>query len=315
MTTVRESRRMAHRWRLLSLATLLALPAISPAQVTTIFNSNGFEQPTFNPGILGSHFSGGTGGQQGFLTTDFSQLLGTPAGNVQSAVTQSGSQAFHIDGTRLFDDQNFAGQTFWYRNFPTPAGAFNPVGNGSPIVQYHFSQHVTSTPLGLSEMPLVGVFMEGYSQAGSMQQVVGSVFFNLNGGLTAITVGGNAVHTANGLVSHDAWHDFQVDFNFTTQTYRTFVDGNLMSFGSGLTNIPFRNTNGVTDRIAEYGFQASYNQSTMSTTNHAYFDGFQVVATGIPEPTSIVLVGAAAGFGFYVRRRRDRRSRRAAGVK
>jgi hypothetical protein len=304
MTAVRQSGHMVHRWSLLSLATLLVVPAISPAQVTPIFNSNGFEQPTFNPGILASHFSGGTGGQQGFLTTDFNQLLGTPAGNIQTAVTQSGAQAFHINGTRLFDDPAFFGQTFWYRNFPTPATAFNPAGNGSPIVQYNYSQHVTSVPLGLSEMPLVGVYMEGYSQVGSMQQVVGSVFFNLNGGLTAITVGGNAVSTANGLVSHDAWHNFQVDFNFDTQTYRTFVDGNLMSFGSGLTDIPFRNTNGFTDRIAEYGFQASYNQATMSTTNHAYFDGFQVVATGIPEPTSMVLVGAAAACGLYWRRKR-----------
>lgn len=308
MASVRETNHCAHRVILLALAGagMFGVPAVGWAQVTSVFNSNGFESPTFVPGVLGTNTLGGPVGQQGFFTTDFNQLLGTPAGNIQSAVMQSGAQAFHIDGPRLFNDGALGGQTFWYRNFPSAGSAFNPTANGSPIVQYQFSQLVTSSPLNLTEMPLVGVYMEGYSQSGSQQQVVGSLQFNLNGGLTAITVGGNAVSTANGIITHDAWHNFQVDFNFATQTYRAFVDGNLMTFGAGLTNIPFRNTNGVTDRIAEYGFQASYNQATMSTTNHAYFDGFNVMATGVPEPTSLILLSAAVGCGVYVRRRKPR---------
>ena len=92
--------------------------------------------------------------------------------------------------------------------------------------------------------------------------------FNQNGGVTAFTISGNTVSTANGLYSHDAWHHFQVDFNFSNQTYRTFVDGNLVTFGASLTDVPFR-TSGL-NRIAEYGFQGSFNEATTQTQNSTF---------------------------------------------
>jgi len=291
------------QWTFLGLisAAVLMFPAFGHAQVA-LFNANGFETPTFMTGTLGSYYLGGSGGQQSHLTTDFSQLLGTPAGNIQSGTVSAGSQAFQINGARLFDDTGFSGQTFWYRNYPTAATAYNPVTSGTPIVSVNYDQFVTSATLNLNEMPVVGSYMEGYAQSDSAQHALGAVLFNQNGGLTAFTLNGNTVSTTNGLYSHDAWHHFQIDFNFSSQTYRTFVDGNLVVFGAALTNVPFRFTG--LDRIAEYGFQASFNEATTVTENSAFFDGYSVVASGVPEPSSLLLGGIAIAGLRFVRRRR-----------
>jgi PEP-CTERM motif len=304
MVRVCRQRSAPVQWTTLGLisAAVLLFPATGRAQVFTIFNSNGFESPTFVSGTLGSYYLGGSGGQQSYLTTDFSQILGTPAGNIQSGTVFAGSQAFQINGSRLFDDSNFSGQTFWYRNYPTPGSAYNPVLNGRPIVSVNYDQRVTSVPLNLNEMPLVGSYMEGYAQTDGTQHALGAVMFNQNGGITAFTLGGNTVSTANGLYTHDAWHHFQVDFDFGAQTYRAFVDGNLITFGAALTNVPFR-TSGL-DRIAEYGFQASFNEATTVTQNNAFFDGYSIVASGVPEPSSLVLAGVAIAGLRFVRRRR-----------
>jgi hypothetical protein len=289
------------RWAFAAIALVLATP-IAQAQ-TVLFNSNGFESPTFATGMLGTYYGGGSGGQQSYLTTDFNQLLGTPAGTIQTGTVQSGAQAFQINGSRLYDDSTFGGQSFWYRNYPTATTAFNPTGSNVPIVRVVYNQYVSSTPLDVADMPLVGIYMEGYAQGSGTQQQVGSLLLNQNGGITAITAAGNSISTTNGLYTHDAWHNMEVDFNFSAQTYEAFLDGVPVTFGASLVNVPFRNTNGPTDRIAEYGFEASYNEATMSTTNNAYFDNYSIVATGVPEPSSFVL-GAVALVGVRLFRRR-----------
>jgi PEP-CTERM motif len=304
--------RAGHRWLasristfargVLICAAVLTCTADSRAQIP--LNTNGFESP-YAAGNLGSHYQTGTGGQQGWLTTDFNQLLGTPAGVVQTATFQSGLQAFHVNGPRLFDDPNFGGQTFWYQNYPVAANAFNPVNSGTPIVQMNFDQRVNSTGITVSDMPFVGVYMEGYTASGQ-QQAIGAIVLNLNRGATAFTLGGNALHTANNIYTHNAWHSLQVEFNFFNQTYRAFLDGTLLTFGGGgISDIPFRNAGGPTNRVAEFGFQASFNQFAGLTSNSAYFDNYTVVATSVPEPSSLVLgMAALAGFGVLRRRRR-----------
>src|SRR5262245_15230951 len=113
MVRVGVERTNGRNWLSLGFVCAAALfsPSAGRAQMT-LFNSNGFESPTFAPGILGSFYIGGTGGQQGFLTTDFNQFLGAPAGTIQSGTVFAGSQAFQIHGPGLFDDGTFSGQTF-----------------------------------------------------------------------------------------------------------------------------------------------------------------------------------------------------------
>jgi hypothetical protein len=281
-------------------AAVLAFTADSRAQIP--LNTGGFEAP-YTAGILGSHYQTGTGGQQGWLTTDFNQLLGIPAGLVQTGTVHSGLQAFHVNGPRLFDDPTFGGQTFWYQNYPVAATAFNPVSSGTPIVQMNFDQRVNSTGITISDMPFVGVYMEGYSANGD-QQAIGTLALNLNRGITAITLGGNALTTANNIYNHNSWHSLQVEWNFFSQTYRAFLDGTLLTFGAGgISEIPFRNPS---NRVAEIGFQASFNQFAGVTSNSAFFDNYVVIATGVPEPTSLLLVAAGLA-GIVIRRRRRER--------
>src|SRR5207245_1749677 len=132
----------------------------APAQ-TTVYNSSGFEPPTFTTGPLGSFYSGGTGGQQGWLTTDLAQVSSPAngAGQIQTSTVFAGTQSFEVIGSRLVNDPTFSAQTFWFRNFPTFATAFNPVANGTPFVIVSTKQHVTGTPpVTTSDMPFVGVY-------------------------------------------------------------------------------------------------------------------------------------------------------------
>src|SRR5262245_1565445 len=186
-----RTERKAVAWPLIAAGVfMIVFPSLTQAQ-TTLFNSNGFEAPTFVTGNLAAYYMGGSGGQQNYLTTDFIQGLGgAAAGTIQTGTVQSGSQAFQVSGPALFDDPTFSGQTFWYRNYPTASAAFNPVGNGNPVVRIAYDQRVTSAPLNLNEMPLVGTYMEGYAASDSSQHALGAVLFNQNGGITAITSGG-----------------------------------------------------------------------------------------------------------------------------
>ena len=131
----------------LSLAIALFGAGMAPAQ-TTIYNSNGFDPPTFTTGPLASFYVGGTGGQQGWLTTDLAQVSSPAngAGQIQNSIVFSPTQAFNIIGNRLVNDSTFSAQTFWFRNFPTFAGSFNPVANGTPFVIVNTKEHVSGTP-------------------------------------------------------------------------------------------------------------------------------------------------------------------------
>jgi len=288
----------------------------APAQ-TVIYDSTGFEPPAFTTGALGTFYiPPATGGQQGWQTTDLAQISGAAngAGQIQNAVSFApGTQSFEIIGQRLVNDTTFSAQTFWFRN--APAGAINPVGSGTPFVTISTRQQVSGTPpVTTSDMPFVGVYMEGYT-AGGTQQALTSVMRNANGGITVVGPGGGAFNTSDNIWSPNTFHNLQVTLNFNTsgtnpQTLTVTLDGALQSFtpaggGSAVTTVPFRNTNGPTTSIAEYGFQASFNTQAGVTSNNAFFDNYVVTAAAVPEPASILLLcGGAAAAGWQFRRRK-----------
>ena len=102
----------------------------------------------------------------------------------------------------------------------------------------------------------------------------------------------------------------QATFNFANQTFGVALNGAVLSFtpaggGSAVTSVPFRNTFGNTVSLAEYGFQASFNTSSGITVNNAFFDNYAVTAAPVPEPSSLLLVGACAlAAGWRLRRRK-----------
>lgn len=289
---------------LLALTAAVALLGTAPGFGQVIFDSQGFEPAGgYTPNVpIGPYGTTAVAGS--WVSTDLNQLITLPpAGFVQTVTVKSGTQAFRISGPAMRDDPSLSDQTFWFRGYPTSTSAYTP-GGTTPIVRVTYDQRVSgSGPVNTADIPLVGLYMEGFNATGQ-QQVVGFMMLNLNNGATAITAGGTTLSTPNNVYTRDAWHSIDVDFNFATQTYSATLDGVLLSF-SGVTNLPFRNTNGPTVSIAEFGFQASYNTFSGSNVNDAFFDNFLVTAVPVPEPTPLALAGLA-GLGIVWRWRRRR---------
>lgn len=277
-------------WSLTLSACFLA-PSWCNAQ-TTIYNSGGFESFSLNPLAF----------QDNWDTTDFSQLiLSNPAGVIQSATTFSGTRAMQVIGNNMFDDSTFSNSTFWFQSLTS--SPFNPVLNGTPVVRTTWRQRLNGTQGNTSQMPFAGVYFEGLTATGQ-QQTITSVFIDNAERLTAITTAGNFVSSATLPNIFNNWQSLQVDLNFTTQRFTVFLNGSPVS---PLINIPFRNTNGPTNRLVEHGFQASTQGVGVPPTNDNYYDDYLVIATAVPEPSTIAMAGlcllGAAGAWRYQRRK------------
>lgn len=282
-----------HRYRLaVAMASWLWMVSFCEAQ-TTVYNSNGFEGfavDTLSP-------------QDNWQTTDFNQLFGsTPAGVVQSSTTFSGSRAVQVIGPNLFDDGGFAGQTFWYQD--RTASPFNPVANGTPVVRTTWRQMLQGTQGNTAQMPFAGVYFEGFNAA-NQQQVITTVFIDNAERLTAMTTSGNFFSSATLPNIFNNWQNLQVDLNFSTQRFTVFLNGVAVS---PLINLPFRNSLGATNRLVEFGFEASFlSGSGVPPTNDNFYDDYLVMAFAVPEPTTYALIGlgivSAAGAWNYRRRK------------
>lgn len=307
----------------------MALIAAGQASAqTVIYDSGGFEPPPptgFATGSLAGYWGPppnppGAGSQQGWLTTDITQALNGPAGGAGQIVNVNqfaGTQAFRIDGTRLFNDSTFGGSTLWFRS--AAVGTINPVGSGTPFVTVSTRLRVDTTGITVGDMPLVGVYLEGYA-AGGTQQALTTVARNVNGGVTVAGPGAqpNSVqfyNTADNIWSPNTYHNLQATLNFNTtgtgaQTVSVTLDGNPLTFtpqggGTATATVPFRNSNGQTVGIAEYGFQGVFNPQVTTTTNSAFFDNYLLTRAAVPEPASILAVcGLAAAAGWRLRRRK-----------
>ena len=149
--------------------------------------------------------------------TDFSQLLGTPAGNIQSEPSPPARKRFKLHGAIIRRHRPPRPDLLVLEIIQRPAAAYHPRhqrhSDHPRLTTINAYQSVT---LNLNQMPVVGTYMEGYARVRRPANTrLGAVAYSIsNGGLTAFTLGGNTVSTANGLYSHDAWHHFQIDFNF-----------------------------------------------------------------------------------------------------
>ena len=292
---------------LLSAAALWHGTPPARAQVS-IFNSNGFESPSYSAGTITGQNASTVAGPLTF------QALPTPsAGMIQTGTTFAGSQAFQIVGSQLVSTSalGYGDANFWYVDFST-ANAFKPVASGNPIVHMQFQGRVSGALALPSDIPFAGPYLEGFT-ASNTQQALTPVLFNTNGGITVFTntTAGDSnglISTADGLASREAWHSVDLQMNFNTQTFRVILDGSPVTFTQGAfsgTDVPFRNTFGPTVSIAELGMQGYYNATFSPTLNNVYFDNWSVTAQPVPEPSTLALVGfAAVGAAVRYRRRR-----------
>ena len=266
-----------------------------------VFDSNGFETPTFTAGNMT--------GQQGFQA-----LPGSGAGTVQTGTTMSGSQALQINGSALLPNAAYGDANFWYKSYSV-ASAVKPVPSGNPVVKVNFNGRVSGALALPSDIPFGGPYLEGYTTSGNPldQQAITPILLNTNGGISVFsnfTVGGSdgIISSANGLLARETWYTLSAQLNFSSQSFEVLLNGSPVTFTEGAfsgIDVPFRNTNGPTFSIAELGFQGYYNSSFQPTFNNMYFDNFSVVATPVPEPSTLVLGGLGLiGLAARLRKRK-----------
>jgi hypothetical protein len=276
-----------------------AAPQPARAQVV-IFNSNGFEAPTFSAGAIS--------GQQGFQF-----LPSSAAGVIQSGTVFGGSQAFQLVGSQIQQNDAYGNANFWYKSYSV-GGAVNPVASGNPIVHVNFAGRVSGSLVLPSDIPFGGPYLEGYTATG-VQQAITPFLINTNGGFTVFSnsvVGGSdqLISTADGLLTRETWGNFEGQLNFATQSFRLLFNGSPVLFSEGAFSgydVPFRDTFGPTVSVAELGFQGYWNSSFSPTFNSMYFDNLSYTATAVPEPSTLAL----GGFGVMALTLRTRRRRQA----
>jgi hypothetical protein len=276
---------------------------ISLGQPTVIFDSKGFESPTYTAKAIN--------GQQSFKV-----LPNDPnSGIIQAATVRTGSQAFQANGPAM-TVPGFAGTgaNFWFKDtFTHVPTALNP------YVQVKFSARLNSAPL-IGAMPAAGVYLEGDDVNGDRQGLVQIELLG-DGSLGAssnASTGDLFVTSINTSFPLDNWHDLFAELNFTTQSYRIYRAGNptpiefLTAFGETITEIPFRNTNNAnTAEVNEIGMLAfNFNLfGEAAPTSSAFIDDFVVTGSAdsqvpVPEPGLMLAVGAAALGGLHAIRRR-----------
>ncbi len=178
-----------------------------------------------------------------------------------------------------------------------------------------------------TDIPFAGVYVEGYANSffGPVQQAVTDIFVNVNGGVTVFTdstTGGSnkAVSTDNNLLPREQWNKVFTELNFTTQTFRVYIQGQStpLTFhtasGGTITDVPFRNANGPTVQIAELGMLGFYGADPFTgqpvqPLNNFFIDDYMVTASAssqapVPEPGLMLAVGAVGLAGWRAYRRR-----------
>ncbi len=254
------------------LATLIAGSALPVAHAGTLY-STGFEAPTFTIGPIA--------GQDGW------NVFGPGNPFVESFLSDTGSQAVFVDG-------NEASQT----------GPYHIDVTTGPIIDLSADIAIfTSTTQ--TEWQFAGLDP-------TLTQFLGGIDILPDSSIVALTAGSPVIGAFPRATGFDstAWHSIDLLFNLSSQTYNISLDGvtlasnlafcgdsagcagaNVASYGAGLFD-----TNG----IASPGVGAAGSIPNDS----GYLDNFQAADVGVPEPSTILLLGLGLAGGVFRLRRR-----------
>lgn len=175
--------------------------SLAPAFGATLFDSNGFESPSYSLGSLT--------GQQGWNTD------GTGLATVQNSIFQSGSQAVALSGTA----------SEWHYpslNYTPAAGELVSISTGI----YRGSSAATAKNFGF--------FLDAYNSSVLRVARVG-LAYNAGSIVLAATMGGATPGTyiiTTPTLSFNTWYDLKMDMNYTTQTFDVYLNNVL--YGSSL---------------------------------------------------------------------------------
>jgi hypothetical protein len=246
-----------------ALATFLALHLVGDGQAQAdVIYQTGFENSPFTLGTMAGQdgwnvFSGG----------------GTPnAVTIENAVSFAGSQAVEIDTSSA------SGQTGPYRADGSPAS--------DTIVTMQAVVMLTSSTT-----------QSGWQFAGLTPSLGFMGGFNpLPDGTIQIITAGFPV-TSSPVITRDVWNEWEVVYNFTTQTFDILINNKLVA-----SNEPFIAPSST------FGGGIFDTFNTPGGNDRGYFDNYSITGSAaVPEPGSFVLLGTGClllVLGKVVRNRR-----------
>ncbi len=238
-----------------ALVAALSAGVVASANAAVLFDSQGFEAPTYTLGSLP--------GQNGWL------LDNNPPGpfTVQNTVVRSGSQAVRATGGGTGTNWTF------------PDISYTPAAGEIISVRADLARTVGSTAS-------FGYLLDIYSPAGRIARAglgtnagtIVPVLTTLNtAGAPATFLASNATYAAN------QWVNFEILLNFATQSYDLNIDGISIA-----TNLPFV---GAGASLADADFQVS----TAATANDVgYLDNYIVETIPTPGALALLGLGGLA---------------------
>jgi hypothetical protein len=243
--------------------------------------STGFEQPTFAP----------------------NQALG----NQDSWQEWNGSASAAVVGCCSPSSEIYAGQqsvtvVAEATNANTQTGIYHQdTASGSPLIDLNAELEIVSTEtentwqfagLGAGLIPYIGGI--NIVPTGPATDTI----YSITAASTAIGTFTRQVGVVN-----SAWHDVDLLFNFSTQTYNITLDGTLLA-----ANVPFCGGNATCTGafVSEATFPSFFDVfADIGGNDFAYMDNLSV--SSVPEPATYGLTGAALVAGAFLLRRARKR--------
>ncbi len=260
-------------------AALLAAVCVSPvASATTIYNSGGFESPTFTTGALPGQdgwvsLSTGAGGNSTATVHDVASTKPIQAGSqavtiFRDGLDDSGSTLFNVPLSVNHDTVVIIDWDMYtpYSGDQDPDPQFESFGPGFSLESY------VNTTSGLKRVAGIGID----SADGAFYQIPD------NTGTT------EAIFTNAGLLL-DQWQSWQVILDFTNEVYYVSVDGTVLTPGGVpmMENIDYAGGDRLVDAsIVPFATDHFY----FDIEGEAYIDNYRIGDDSVvPEPTTGLL--------------------------
>lgn len=267
----------------------LLFAAVDTAGAVDVY-STGFEQPTFTDG---QQLQGSDGWTSAASLPPF---LSTTAATITSAKSAAGTQSVIIPGsamTTAVETDPYAAVASLRR----PVN-YDAIGSGNKIVIVAADVFTSGPAIGFSS------FASAVAARDAAGFSVGELELGSDGSWGAFD-GDDAPGTApslSGVVTPNAWHHvaLTVDYN-TSQTFFSIDNvqvGSLPFAGGAASGVLAR---GALVTYARPDVAGQFNRADYAS----YYDNFSI--TAVPEPSSLVLLGALSMPMFSLIRRRDRK--------